>query len=450
MKTLKIFILIIVIQSFSFSQPEWFTYTTGNSPLPSNWVLSLAKEQDNSIWVGTFSTPTGGLGGVAKITGSGWTVYDTSNSGIRNNSVISIAIDNSNNKWFGCAMKFDAFTASVLDSGGTSRLNGNSWSNWILNQFYSDNIQDIAVDANNNIWVVIGTFYLQGNPIHGTIAKFNGSSWSFFTRAFFNLPNNNSFRSILVDNNNIVWIGTINNGLIRFDGTNYTIFNNTNSPVPSNNIYDLELAPDGKLWVGTDFGLGKLDGTNWTVYRTSNSGLTYNLITAIAFEGSTTWVGTLNSLMKFDGGSTWTKFDTVNSQIPGGVVDVILVDNLGNKWLGTRDFAVAYGLTVFKEGGIVGLSNTGTTIPEDYILKQNYPNPFNPVTNIEFELPEDGFTTLMIYNSLGQQIKTLVNSKLNKGSYKYDWDAFAHSSGIYFYKLTSGKYSQTMKMVLVK
>lgn len=441
--------LLIVVNLALANEPEWVTYNISNSPLPSNWILSLAKDQDNNIWAGTFSHQFAGVGGVVKISNTGWTLYDTSNSDLRNNSVISIVTDNNNNKWFGCAMKFETLTSSVVDSGGFSRLNGNTWSNWMLNSFYSDNVQDLAIDANNNVWAAVGTFFLQGSPIHGYVAKFNGNSWQVFNRAFFNLPNNNSFRCIAVDNNNITWIGTTNNGLIRFDGSNYTIFNNTNSQVPSNNIYELEIAPDGKLWVGTDFGLGIYNGTDWTVYRANNSGITHNYIAAIAFEGNISWIGTLNSLLKFDG-NNWTKFDTANSQIPGGVVDVILTDNVGNKWLGTRDFSLAYGLTVFKEGGIVGLNNITGHTPTKYLLKQNYPNPFNPVTKIDFELPKYGNTSLKIYNSIGELIATLVDITLNKGNYSYEWDAANYPSGIYFYTLQSGEYVQTQKMVLLK
>ncbi len=453
MKSIHIVLLVLISAINIFADnPEFITFTTSNSILRSNYIISLAKETDNTIWAGTFSHEVTGLGGTIRISGNSWSLFDTSNSGIKNNSAISIVVDNNNNKWFGCALKLDGFTGVVLDSGGFSRFNGTVWTNWQTNFFWSDNIQDLSVDrSNNNIWSAIGTFYLMGNPVHGNIAMFNGSNWTFFTRSFFGLPNNNSFRSILVDNNGIKWIGTINNGLIRFDGSSFTIFNNTNSQIPSNNIYDLELAPDGKIWVGTDFGLGRFDGTNWTVYRTTNSGISYNLVTEIAIENNNTiWVGTLNSLMKFDGNNSWVKFDTANSDIPGGVVDQILVDNLGNKWLGTRDFQVGKGLTVFKEGGVVGINEKNTELPQDFVLKQNYPNPFNPSTVIEFEISEENFTELKIFDMLGKEISVIVSSKLNHGRYSYNWNAGSLPAGVYFCRLNSGSYSDTKKMVLVK
>ncbi|MEO8512395.1 MAG: two-component regulator propeller domain-containing protein [Ignavibacteria bacterium] len=187
-----IFALAVLMISvcWVYSQnPEFITYTTSNSILRSNFITAIAKEADNTIWVGTFSHTVTGLGGTVKITGNGWSLFDTTNSGIKNNTAGSIVIDNNNNKWFGCSMKIDGFTSTVLDSGGYSRLSGSTWSNWQNNLFWSDNIQDLSIDrSNNNLWSAVGTFFIQGSPIHGTVGVFNGSSWSFFTRAFLASP----------------------------------------------------------------------------------------------------------------------------------------------------------------------------------------------------------------------------------------------------------------------
>ncbi|MFH1042242.1 MAG: T9SS type A sorting domain-containing protein [bacterium] len=85
-----------------------------------------------------------------------------------------------------------------------------------------------------------------------------------------------------------------------------------------------------------------------------------------------------------------------------------------------------------------------------YTLNQNYPNPFNPSTTFSFSLPEKEFVTLKIYDVLGKEITTLVNEELNAGSYKNDWNATNLSSGIYFYRLQAGKFSETKKLMLVK
>lgn len=89
-------------------------------------------------------------------------------------------------------------------------------------------------------------------------------------------------------------------------------------------------------------------------------------------------------------------------------------------------------------------------IAKKYSLDQNYPNPFNPATKINFTIPESGIVTLRIYNSLGQEVSSLVNGELKAGSYEANFNAASLSSGIYFYSLKAGSYSETKKMILLK
>ncbi|MCX6166312.1 MAG: T9SS type A sorting domain-containing protein, partial [Ignavibacteriae bacterium] len=94
-------------------------------------------------------------------------------------------------------------------------------------------------------------------------------------------------------------------------------------------------------------------------------------------------------------------------------------------------------------------------IPSDYKLFQNYPNPFNPVTKIRFQIKESGFVTLKVYNILGREISTLINENLRPGIYEvpFSVNQFSNnqiSSGIYFYKISSGDFHELKKMVILK
>lgn len=89
-------------------------------------------------------------------------------------------------------------------------------------------------------------------------------------------------------------------------------------------------------------------------------------------------------------------------------------------------------------------------IPESFTLKQNYPNPFNPATTIEFALPRAAYVTLDIHNILGGKVETLVSRPMSAGSYSVIWDASNAPSGVYFYKIEAGTFSETKKMTLVK
>lgn len=89
-------------------------------------------------------------------------------------------------------------------------------------------------------------------------------------------------------------------------------------------------------------------------------------------------------------------------------------------------------------------------IPDTYQLLQNYPNPFNPATTIAFTLPSVQDVKLTVHNILGEQIAVIVNEELSAGSYQYRYNASHLSSGVYFYRLQAGAFSETKKMLLLR
>jgi hypothetical protein len=95
-----------------------------------------------------------------------------------------------------------------------------------------------------------------------------------------------------------------------------------------------------------------------------------------------------------------------------------------------------------------------SAIPSEISLHQNYPNPFNPVTSIRYSLPVESFIKLIIYNSLGEEMATIINGSQPAGLFETSWNASAFTSGIYFYKLIAeniyGEQSVTKKMILTK
>jgi len=112
-------------------------------------------------------------------------------------------------------------------------------------------------------------------------------------------------------------------------------------------------------------------------------------------------------------------------------------------------------LQVLYNNFITSVKNISTEIPQSIYLAQNYPNPFNPNTNIIFSIPENSKgkisdVKLVIYNSQGKEITTLVNESLNTGTYEVTWFADGIPSGIYFYSLVTNENSVTKRMVLLK
>ncbi|MDH3891179.1 MAG: T9SS type A sorting domain-containing protein [candidate division Zixibacteria bacterium] len=102
-------------------------------------------------------------------------------------------------------------------------------------------------------------------------------------------------------------------------------------------------------------------------------------------------------------------------------------------------------------GSYDGFTLTGKikALPEDFHLAQNYPNPFNPSTTFEFALPVAAEWRLMVYNVLGQTVRTWRGEN-DAGYVRVDWDASAHASGVYFYRLQADSFTSTKKMVLLK
>jgi hypothetical protein len=97
-----------------------------------------------------------------------------------------------------------------------------------------------------------------------------------------------------------------------------------------------------------------------------------------------------------------------------------------------------------------GITPVNSPLPEKYSLSQNYPNPFNPVTKISFDIPKSGLVSLKVYDVTGSVVYILVNGQLNAGRYNYEFSGAELSSGVYYYKLESGGFTETKKMILIK
>ena len=120
----------------------------------------------------------------------------------------------------------------------------------------------------------------------------------------------------------------------------------------------------------------------------------------------------------------------------------------------TKDGLVLYRLKQIDYSGDYSYSKTIEVdvkiIPAEFALLQNYPNPFNPTTTINFELPISSYVNISVYNSIGEKVSTIVNETLEAGRYSRVFDASELSTGIYFYRLTSGNNVFTKKMLLIK
>lgn len=188
-------------------------------------------------------------------------------------------------------------------------------------------------------------------------------------------------------------------------------------------------------------------GSNCSNQIPDPGGSGQNLEDIYFINNQTGWAGTSYSKVykTTNAGVNW------GYQIVTGGSSRISFSDSQNGWAGKSGVLGLYHTT--NGGGIIlQVQNISNITPYEFALYQNYPNPFNPRTNIKFSVSgsSSAQTFLSVFDILGREIEILVNETLKPGSYNVDWDATNYPSGVYFYKLSAGKFSETRKMVLIK
>ena len=127
----------------------------------------------------------------------------------------------------------------------------------------------------------------------------------------------------------------------------------------------------------------------------------------------------------------------INDYNGDGKLDILAIDTTGNY--------------IWINNTISDVHNVKqATLPETPILYQNYPNPFNPTTMINYQLPVTNHALIKVYDVLGREITTLVDTQLPAGRHQVLWDAGNYANGIYFYKIQAGDFQNMKKMLLIK
>ena len=158
-------------------------------------------------------------------------------------------------------------------------------------------------------------------------------------------------------------------------------------------------------------------------------------------------------------GTTWSapsRLDVTGTGVDSTFATIVAGYKLGGGDDGIAIYSRAGGtgaLGVFSSRSFTtttGIGNNNNEVPHNYSLSQNYPNPFNPTTEIKFDLPVSGSVKLTVFDINGKEVTTLLNEQKQAGSYSVSFDASHFASGVYFYKLTAGSFTDTKKMALVK
>ena len=203
------------------------------------------------------------------------------------------------------------------------------------------------------------------------------------------------------------------------------------------------------IFTGTSGGgvfLSTNNGASWTMV---NSGLTNANVRSLTVSGVNIFAGTYGGgvFISTNNGASWT---AVNSGLTNTDVRSLTVSD-ANLFAGTY----CGGVWRCPMSELVALDEASAQKPGSFDLLQNFPNPFNPTTTIKFDLPNSSNVTLKIYNLLGQEERTLVSGNKQAGYHTVIWDGknnqgAAVSSGVYLYRLQTGEYSKTMKLMMLK
>ncbi|MGE5353087.1 MAG: two-component regulator propeller domain-containing protein, partial [Acidobacteriota bacterium] len=163
--------------------------------------------------------------------------------------------------------------------------------------------------------------------------------WVTFNTTNSGIPTDRLSR-LIIGPNDVKWIGTLGEGVVRYDGLTWKSYNSKNSPLPNDFITSLAFENNSNLWVGTKDGLAMFNGSSWTVYKTTNSTLPHNYVTSVCSDkNGTVWVGTLLGLIRIKNGS-WSLFNRNNSPMGNNEVSALAVEPNGKLWLGVGTYGI--------------------------------------------------------------------------------------------------------------
>ncbi len=170
--------------------------------------------------------------------------------------------------------------------------------------------------------------------------------WKVWNTSNSKIPTN-LLANLYIDSKNVVWIGSTDAGLIKFDGKNFTSFNLSNSPIKSNFIPSMAADKNENLWIcafrtgaGQQGALMKFDrNNNWSFFNTQNSGIHDGNLTAVSVDTNNIVWCFHTKLNKYDG-KTWKYYDSTNSPLKYSSVNEIYTDRLNNKWIGQNFYGL--------------------------------------------------------------------------------------------------------------
>lgn len=395
-------------------------------------------------WEKAFNTVVGKINSVKFINNNtGWVVSSSGNiSKTINGGYTWMSQFSSVSSSLNALDFFDEFNGVVAGASGVILRTTNSGLNWA--QVNSNTVSIFSsIDLQPN-----GEGFVSGNS--GLILKTSnyGQNWVILSSG-----TNNNLKSINITIGNNAWVVGDSVVLKTTDGGNSWITKIADTYLYSS-VHFIN-TQTGWLTCTEQISSPPFYYLTRRVFKTTNDGISWDAIysqnTQNSSFNSVYFTDSLNGwvvsrtgeiLRTYDGGSSFSL-----SNAP-------LYRSLNSVFALSPQYAWIAGDTgtVFStySGNPIGIIPNNSETPVSYNMYQNYPNPFNPTTKITFALPFKSFITLKVYDLLGKEIETLVNTSLDVGKYDVVFDASNLASGIYFYRIESEHFSETKKMIVLK
>lgn len=193
---------------------------------------------------------------------------------------------------------------------------------------------------------------------------------------------------------------------------------------------------------------------NCRIVKTTNGGDNWTLVNDNPTAGAGWDMSFVNANTGYVCTGNGKILKTTNAGLNWGMQNTSLTENLYQIHFPNENtgYVACWSGKILKttNGGLTFTGQVGTEVPDDFSLGQNYPNPFNPSTTIKFSLPQSEFVSVKVFDIKGSLVKVLVNEKYASGNYEVTFRAEGLSSGVYYYKMVAGRYTETKRMMYLK
>lgn len=412
MKKLYFFFIVVFVLSAEISLSQtWIQTLNGIS------MWSVCKDNLGNIYAGSSGT----VKAIYKTTNDGQN-WLTLLSGSPSN-FLGLSVDSLGN----------IFGANVSNGVMKSSDGGNNWVNIPISTFGNKNVQSIVCGKNGYVLVGCNNGGIFRSTDYGV--TFPDTSLTGVTVV-----------TLVVDrfNSNIFYAGasSVSGSTGLFISTNSGF--SFSGPYNINSCWGIMQKTPNDLYMvttstGTPFSKSTNGGYNWSTVSAqpgSMRGCSLDLAGNIYINGNGGVFKSTNDGLSF----TNTGVTASGNQIVSH----------GNKMYAAVTGSTTGGVWIYTDTTLTSVIPVTTGIPKNFELKQNYPNPFNPSTIIRFSLSVVSNTMLKVYDVTGREVQTLVNEKLQPGTYETSFDGSKFTSGVYFYKITAGDFTVTKKLLLVK